>query len=103
MDERVDSNEGLSGPKHAECLEASIGDLITHEMWAGEYIGIRVISPGVGLKFVCDSDPNEVYSAIRKDRKNFPDSMYYFYKPKEPDLEREGLLIGCYREARNSQ
>jgi hypothetical protein len=83
--------------EYVEAVEAPLEELIFDEMWRTEYIGIRVTTPGLGIKFVSDSDPNEVYSAIRTDRKNFPSSMYYLYKQTVEGEEREGVLIGSFR------
>lgn len=79
---------------HTDPREGSIPDLVSDPEWANEYMAIRVTEHGFGIKFACNSKPEEVYLSIRNDRKINPDAMYYLYKPAVPDEPREGLLIG---------
>lgn len=96
MDERKDRiNEALEYlVNHTDPKEGSIPDLLSDAKWANEYMAIKVTDRGFGVKFACSPTPEEVYLAIRNDRKQNPDSMYYLYKPAVLGQEREGLLMG---------
>lgn len=79
---------------HSDSSEGRIEQLITDQRWLGEFIGIRVTSHGEGVKLACSTNPEDVYVAVRFDRRINPTSMYYFYKPAAEGQNREGLLMG---------
>ncbi|MEK7580772.1 MAG: hypothetical protein AAB512_00670 [Patescibacteria group bacterium] len=96
MDERKDPVNEVLGylVNHADPVEGSIPDLVSDATWVNEFMAIRVTAHGFGVKFACNSMAEEVYLAIRNDRKENPDAMYYLYKPVIQGQPREGLLIG---------
>jgi hypothetical protein len=96
MDERENRAKEALGDlsKHTDPKEGPIEELVTDTMWTSEYIAIRVTSHGFGVKFACNFTPEETYLAIRNDRKENPDAMYYLYKPVVLGQDRVGVLMG---------